>query len=174
MKKLLLTFGISIGIIFGAKAQTIIATNMIAGQTNQLLVGNYIIGSITAAEGTIAAPQSLQFYDAANTNINYGWTNTTYTRTTITTNFSSVLTNALGTVYTNIYPGQWTSITTNNPATNQLPSIAGMALYSGSTTTLTRNSFSGAPIITSRGLAVVVPAGATNLVITVIANTNSL
>lgn len=175
--KILLGLALGISLLFGnssLNAQTVIATNLTAGVTNNLLSGNYIVGSITITAGTVVTPQVLSFYDSATTNIGQPITNQWYSRTTITTNITSVLTNALGTVYTNIYPGQYTVITTNSATTNNLPVIAAIPVLSGSSFTQTRNSFTGQSLLLTGGLTVVVPAGASNVTAIIYANTNSL
>lgn len=174
LKKLVVGAGLTFCCIFGASAQSFVATNAAPGITNNFLTGNYLINSISISAGTLTSPQVINFYDSGTTNISYATTNTWYSRVTTNAFIYSVLTNALGTVYTNVYPGQWTSIVTNGPSTNTLPVIAALAVSSGGSVSITRNSLSGANITTINGLTAVYPAGASNLSLVISYNTNGL
>lgn len=183
IKKIALGAVLGVSLLVGNKVEAqvnIFATNLftpLAGTnswTNQLLTGQFYISQITVSAGTIANPQIVNFYDGAGTNQNtYYISNAWFYRTTITTNITSVLTNALGTVYTNIYPGQYTVISSNAAGVYASPPLTVFAINSGGTQSQTANSFQGGRFITVNGLVCTTSGNqASNLTVLVYYTTN--
>lgn len=164
IKKAVVGIGLAGLCLFGAtdkvEAQPqVLVTNLFAplagtnSWTNSLLTGGYYISGITMISGTNPTPAYVYFYDGAGTNLNnYYVSNAYFFRTNYSTNITSIQTNALGTVYTNIYPATFTAIATNSSGAYQRSPIAAFALGPNQTQTQSANNVNGGKIITVNGL----------------------
>lgn len=101
-----------------SKAQSTWSTNVTSGGT--ALVFNYpvSISRVTVSGGAVATTANL--YDNSTASLTY--TNAAYTTsTTYTTNITSITTNILGQLNTNVYSGLVTSSVSVSANTNNLP-----------------------------------------------------
>lgn len=176
--------GLAIGISIGNAQQLVQAgalsnTNAVTTSTNTttnnltvVLTNAAYVSQIQVVSGALGTPVTLLFFDSTNTALTvesqYGLsnpafanTNSNYSRATIVTNQTNVLTNGIGQVYTNIYVGQYTTNITNGPFTNPLPPLQSFTVPANST--LSRNT----RIQAINGLIILTPPGGTNLTYTV-------
>lgn len=150
---------------FGCKKEAQAATTnytVTANATNIVFDYGVNISSIKLIAGANTGTPSLTFFDNATNSIVY--TNAAYTNyTTTNITVTNVITNSVGFLQTNIYPGQWTAASTVAAATNNLPAILSLTTPANSAT------ISYANLVTARGLvARAATAAQTNLVLEII------
>jgi hypothetical protein len=136
--------------------QLVMTTNLTASQTSTILPTNAYISEIDLISGA-GTVGNIYFYDQSGNSNTYAFTNSYITRTSVMTNITSVLTNGMGTVYTNVYPGEYTTLVTNAAATNTLPTIMSFAIAPN-----IRQTKAPLRIVTTRGLTVTTDANSTN------------
>jgi hypothetical protein len=158
-----LKLGAGIGLAFSllttsahAQGSAIFSTNLSASATNSIITNACYISEIDLISGS-GTVSTLNFYDSIGGTNTYAFTNSYVTRVTVFTNIVSVLTNGMGTVYTNTYPGEYTSLVTNAAATNTLPIIMTFSSVAN-----TRQARSPLRIVCTKGLTVVTDAAGTN------------
>ncbi len=122
-KKILALLVISLSFSLGAKAQTVMSSNI--GATNRLLIGDAGISAVTVSA---TSATTVLFYDTTNLLLIY--TNPVYRVLTNTNavNFEVIFTNSLGNVATSYYTGPYFYWVTNGSVSNAAPSFASISV----------------------------------------------
>jgi hypothetical protein len=98
-----------------------VLTSLAANTASNVLSGGFVVDNFNIINATTNAA-TLKFYDSSTTTTNY--VQAAYTSyTTYATNYSTVITNAAGYIYTNTFVGVYTAPTANAGATNTLPLV---------------------------------------------------
>lgn len=132
--KSFVTLAVASLLSFNAVQAATYSTNITGISTNILLniPANITAISVSAATLPTGTNAVLYFYDNNTNDIVY--TNAAWvSRTTVSTNVSTVFTNQQGIVQTNSYPGQYTTLVTNAAATNTLPLMTSFSVPANST-----------------------------------------
>lgn len=140
-----------------AQAQQLVTNvTLSASATNTVLTNGAYISEIDLISGA-GTTGTIYFTDTIGGTNTYAWTNTYITRTTVMTNITSVLTNGMGTVYTNYYPGEYTTLVTNAAGTNVSPTVTSFAISPNS-----KQAKAPLRITVTKGLTVTTDANSTN------------
>ena len=124
MKKLLTLLSIIAATLL-TQADQIVLT-VAGGSTSNIVTGPIIVDTITATAAS-SNITTLKFYDSPNATITYIQA-ATYKLARYATNFSTLVTNAQGVVFTNTFRGQATLPTAVTLATNTLPVVQTMVV----------------------------------------------